>query len=173
IKPFKKNTLGMLLESARQDRSVPGKGRPDWKSESQASQEAGCAVIMGNILRIGAGGRQAGPGALLHAPVLAVLLAICLLIAAMPPAHAEEQILGVLHTPVSVPARAPLADPRQADAQGELDRAGLANLAGRQAGTGIASIRLGDQAGQTRFVIELDGDAAANFRVFTLPDPYR
>lgn len=128
---------------------------------------------MGNVLRIGAGGRQAGPGALLHAPVLAVLLAICLLIAAMPSAHAEEQILGVLHTPVSVPARAPLADPRQADAQGELDRAGLANLAGRQAGTGIASIRLGDQAGQTRFVIELDGDAAANFRVFTLPDPYR
>lgn len=44
------------------------------------------------------------------------------------------------------------------------------------AGTGTAavtSIRLGDHGQQTRFVLELTGDAAADYQVFTLSDPYR
>ncbi len=40
-------------------------------------------------------------------------------------------------------------------------------------GAAVTSIRLGDHGEQTRFVLELSGDAAADYRVFTLSDPYR
>lgn len=40
-------------------------------------------------------------------------------------------------------------------------------------GAGVTSIRLGDHGEQTRFVMEFAGDAAADYRVFTLADPYR
>lgn len=41
------------------------------------------------------------------------------------------------------------------------------------AGTGVTSMRLGERGDQTRFVMEFSGDAAADYRVFTLADPYR
>ncbi|MEX0838470.1 MAG: N-acetylmuramoyl-L-alanine amidase [Parvibaculum sp.] len=37
----------------------------------------------------------------------------------------------------------------------------------------VTGIRLGDHGEQTRFVMELTGDAAVDYRVFTLSDPYR
>ncbi|WP_083762720.1 N-acetylmuramoyl-L-alanine amidase [Parvibaculum lavamentivorans] len=40
-------------------------------------------------------------------------------------------------------------------------------------GAAVTSIRLGDHGEQTRFVLELSGDAAADYQVFTLAEPYR
>ncbi|MBO6634106.1 N-acetylmuramoyl-L-alanine amidase [Parvibaculum sp.] len=40
-------------------------------------------------------------------------------------------------------------------------------------GAAITSIRLGDHGAQTRFVMEFAGEASADYRVFTLSDPYR
>ena len=37
----------------------------------------------------------------------------------------------------------------------------------------VTGIRVGDHGEQTRFVMELAGDAAVDYRVFTLSDPYR
>lgn len=40
-------------------------------------------------------------------------------------------------------------------------------------GAGVTSIRLGERGDQTRFVMEFAGEAAAEYRVFTLAEPYR
>ncbi|MBX3446950.1 MAG: N-acetylmuramoyl-L-alanine amidase [Parvibaculaceae bacterium] len=40
-------------------------------------------------------------------------------------------------------------------------------------GAGVTSIRLGDHGDQTRFVMEFAGENVADYRVFTLADPYR
>ena len=42
-----------------------------------------------------------------------------------------------------------------------------------QGGASITSIRIGDHGSQTRFVMELSDSASADYRVFTLSDPYR
>lgn len=40
-------------------------------------------------------------------------------------------------------------------------------------GAGVTSIRLGDHGDQTRFVMEFAGENLADYRIFTLADPYR
>ncbi|MFN4355653.1 N-acetylmuramoyl-L-alanine amidase [Parvibaculum sp.] len=40
-------------------------------------------------------------------------------------------------------------------------------------GAGVTSIRLGERGDQTRFVMEFAGEAAAEYRIFTLAEPYR
>lgn len=42
-----------------------------------------------------------------------------------------------------------------------------------EGGPAVTSIRIGDHGEQTRFVMELSGDVPAEYRVFTLSDPYR
>ncbi|MEQ8266788.1 MAG: N-acetylmuramoyl-L-alanine amidase [Parvibaculum sp.] len=49
----------------------------------------------------------------------------------------------------------------------------LAPVPAPPGGAAVTSIRLGDHGAQTRFVVEFSGDAAADYQVFTLSDPYR
>ncbi|MFN4338097.1 N-acetylmuramoyl-L-alanine amidase [Parvibaculum sp.] len=48
-----------------------------------------------------------------------------------------------------------------------------AGAAPGEGGAGITSIRLGERGDQTRFVMEITGEAVADYRIFTLADPYR
>lgn len=61
---------------------------------------------------------------------------------------------------------------------GALDEGGAVPLAPSsaapaQGGPAVTSIRIGDHGSQTRFVMEISGDAPADYRVFTLSDPFR
>ncbi|PKQ01325.1 MAG: N-acetylmuramoyl-L-alanine amidase [Alphaproteobacteria bacterium HGW-Alphaproteobacteria-12] len=46
-------------------------------------------------------------------------------------------------------------------------------LAPAEGGPAVTSIRIGDHGEQTRFVMEFSGDVPADYRVFTLSDPFR
>ena len=106
---------------------------------------------------------------------------LCLLVGfASSPARADDlaELLERELREASIQQDAAIQQENDALSTGALDEGGAVPLAPSsaapaQGGPAVTSIRIGDHGSQTRFVMEISGDAPADYRVFTLSDPFR
>ena len=104
-----------------------------------------------------------------------LVLAICLFAGlSAGPAHADD-LAELLERELREASLQQDNDALSTGAIGEGTAVPLAPAAAPPAegGPAVTSIRIGDHGEQTRFVMELSGDVPAEYRVFTLSDPYR
>ena len=122
--------------------------------------------------------RQIERGVMAGFGLVAVL---CLLAGfASSPARADDlaELLERELREASIQQDAAIQQENDALSTGALDEGGAVPLAPSsaapaQGGPAVTSIRIGDHGSQTRFVMEISGDAPADYRVFTLSDPFR
>ena len=104
-----------------------------------------------------------------------LVLAICLFAGlSAGPAHADD-LAELLERELREASLQQDNDALSTGAIGEGTAVPLAPSAAPPAegGPAVTSIRIGDHGEQTRFVMEISGDVPADYRVFTLSDPFR